>query len=155
MPLPKKIDIRSEIVNGKFTRNRDVIVDAINQYEGKEVTLTIKRFYKKRSNDQNAYYFAVIVEHWKNLLREEWGEVLTKDQVHEFLKQNLSFEEKVTEDGELIFNPINGRPIIKQKSTTANDTWDQEQYHKACRDLAYEMFQYEIPLPDKELKATY
>lgn len=156
MPLPKKIDIRSEIINGKFTRNRDAIVDAINQYEGKEVTLTIKRFYKKRSNDQNAYYFGVIVEHWKNLLREEWGEVLTKDQVHEFLKQNLSFEEKVNEEtGEIIFNPINGRPIVKQKSTTSNDTRDQEQYHKAARDLAYEIFQYEIPLPNKELKATY
>ena len=32
MPLPKKIDIRSEIHNGKFIRNRDVIVDAIAQY---------------------------------------------------------------------------------------------------------------------------
>tara|TARA_R110002020_G_scaffold318905_12_gene534588 strand:- start:847 stop:1317 length:471 start_codon:yes stop_codon:yes gene_type:complete len=156
MGLPKKIDIRTEVHNGNLTLNRDVIKSAIEQYEGKEVTLTIKRYYKKRSNDQNAYYFGVIVEHWKNLLRTEWQEVLTKDQVHEFLKQNLSFEEKVDEEtGELIFNPINGRPIVKQKSTTSNNTWDQEEYHKAARDLAFEMFNYEIPLPDKELKATY
>ncbi len=155
MPLPKKIDIRSEIHNGKFTQNRDVIVDAINQYEGKEVVLSIKRFYKKRTEKENKYYWAVIVEHWKNILRESWGEVLTKDQVHEFLKQNLMYEEKCTEDGEIIMNPINGRPVVRIKSTTENDTWDQEQYHEAARQLAFEMFGYEIPLPNENIKATY
>ena len=46
MPLPKKIDIRSEIHNGKFTQNRDVIVKAIEQYEGKEATEKMYEYYK-------------------------------------------------------------------------------------------------------------
>ena len=154
--LPKQIEVKTFINNGKIIKNRDLVEEAIAQYEGKEVTLVLKRYFKKRSNRQNNYYHGVIVEHWKNILREYWGEILTHDQVHEFLKTNLSYEEFADEEtGEVLMNDITGLPIRKPKSTTKNTTLLQEEYNEACRQLAWNMFEYQIPLPDPKLKATF
>lgn len=156
MAAPRKIEVRSLVKDGNLIQNRKDIVEAINQFEGKEVILIIKRFFKQRSNKQNRYYWAVIIEHWRKIIREEWGEIWKPDEVHEFLKSNLNYVEYVDEEtGEIMCNPTTGRPIYKPQSTTQNVTVEQEDYHEACRQLAWHMFQYEIPLPEKQLKATY
>lgn len=156
---PRKITVKTEIQNSKFIENRDLIVDAINVYEGKRVTVTIERFYKKRSNKQNRYYWGVIVEHWRNLIRTEWGEIWQTDEVHDFLKCNLNSQVFVDEQtGELALNPLTNEVIRKPKSTTKNTTFSQEEYHEACRQLAWEMFQANIPLPNEEeesIQVTY
>jgi predicted RNase H-like nuclease len=150
---PRKISTTTEIKDGKFLENRDVIIDAISAYEGKKVTVTIERYYKKRSNKQNRYYWGVIVEHWKNILRQEWGDIYQENEVHEFLKSNLNFQEVVNvSTGEVAINPITHEVIRKPKSTTKNTTYSQEEYHEACRQLAWEMFQYNIPLPKEDLE---
>lgn len=155
MARPRKIEVRSFINEGKFTHNRDAIKEAVEQFDGKEVVLIIKRYYKQRTDKENRYYWGVIIVHWKNILLEYWGEVLTKDQVHDFLKENLLFEEKTDEDGVVMMNPVNGRPLLRHKSTTENTTYDQELYHKQCRDLAWEIFEYQIPLPKHKTKVEY
>lgn len=147
MRTPKKIEIITQAKDGKLTQNRDLIEDAVKVYDGKQVKLTIGLCYKKRSTPQNAYYFGVIVEHWKKIIREEWGEIWSKDEVHHFLKSNLNYEELVDEGTGMI--------IRKPKSTTENSTYSQEEYHKACRDLAWQMFEYKIPLPNEDLKAEF
>ena len=150
---PRKISVQTEVKDCKFVENRDLIVNAIEVYEGKKVTVTIERFYKKRSNKQNNYYWGVIVEHWKNIIRQEWGEIWTIDEVHEFLKGNLNFDVVVdVETGELAINPITQNVIRKPKSTTKNTTFSQEEYHEAARQLAWKMFQYTIPLPNEDLE---
>lgn len=156
MATPRKIEIQTEIENGKFKENRDFILQAIETYEGKKVTVTIERYYKQRSNDQNAYYWAVIVEHWKNIIREEWGEIWTTQEAHEFLKTNLNSDVFVDDNtGELLTNPVTKEVIRKPKSTSKNTTYTQEIYHEQCRQLAFEMFHYQIPLPDNNLKAKF
>ena len=144
---PRKIEIISKIENGSIKQNRDLVEDAVKLYDGKQVKLTFALLFKQRSSPQNAYYFGVIVEHWKRIIREEWGEIWSKEEVHGFLKSNLNYEELVDEE--------TGMLIRKPKSTTANSTYTQEEYHKSCRDLAYNMFSYEIPLPNHNLKANY
>ncbi|MGV3698294.1 hypothetical protein [Flavobacterium sp.] len=149
---PKKISVQSEVQDGKLTKNRELVVDAINTYEGKKVTVTIERFYKKRSNKQNNYYWGVIVEHWMRIIREYWGEIWEIDEVHEFLKGNLNYDVLVDDStGELATNPQTNEVIRKPKSTTKNTTFTQEEYHEAARQLAWEMFQYTIPLPNEDL----
>ena len=144
---PKKIEIISEVKDGKPKTNRDLIKAAFENYEGKQVKITIGLCYRKRSNRQNAYYFGVIVEHWRNIIREQWGEIWSKEEVHGFLKSNLNYEELVDEE--------TGMVIRKPKSTTENSTYTQEDYHTACRDLAWQMFEYQIPLPEEEVKAEF
>tara|TARA_R110002167_G_scaffold81296_6_gene222719 strand:+ start:6889 stop:7362 length:474 start_codon:yes stop_codon:yes gene_type:complete len=156
MRTPKQISIETFVDNGKLIKNRDIIQDAISQFEGKEITILLKRFFKKRSDNQNRYYWGVLIEHWRNLLREEWGEILSPEEVHEFLKTNLNYEEFADpETGEILFNEITGSPIRRPKSTKENTTFSQEEYHEAIRQLAFNMFGAEIPLPDAKLKANF
>jgi len=156
MPRPKQIEIESFVDGGKLTKNREQIEDAISQFEGKPISIMVKRPFKQRSDRQNRYYWGVLVEHWRNLLREEWGEILAPDEVHEFLKTNLNYEEFVDEEtGEVMINSTTGSPIRKPKSTKENTTVSQEDYHESIRRLAYEMFGAQIPLPDAKLKAQF
>lgn len=156
MPRPKQIEVESFVDNGKLTKNREQVLDAICQFEGKPVSIIVKRPFKQRSDKQNRYYWGVLIDHWKNLLREEWGEILAPDEVHEFLKTNLNYVEFVDEEtGEIMINSSTGSPIRKPKSTKENTTVSQEDYHEAIRQLAYEMFGAHIPLPDAKLKAHF
>ncbi len=145
--VPKKIEIITEAKGGKLTQNRELIAEAVNAYEGKQIKLTLALCYKQRTSKENRYYWGVLIEHWKNLIREEWGEIWNKDDVHHFLKSNLNFEELVDDDTGLV--------LRKPKSTKDNSTYQQEEYHKAIRDLAWNMFQYQIPLPNEKLNAEF
>lgn len=139
----KKVEIVTTIVNGKIKRNKNTVIKAFKAFEGKTITLIIKPFRKTRSNSQNAYHWAVIVPLWQNILQEEWGEFPTKNEVHEFLKYNCNYEEKVVEE--------TGEIIRMSKSTVKNTTVDQEEFHEKARRLALEMFNVEIPLPNEQI----
>ncbi len=148
----QKISVITTIKDKKLQEHRNIIEKAIEMFEGKQVRFTIEMYFKRRTNKQNRYYWGVIVGIWKVILREEWGEVLSSDDVHSFLKSNLNFESVVDlETGELMTNPINGEVIRKPKSTAENTTKTQENYHVACRNLAWEMFHVTIPLPNEDL----
>lgn len=144
---PKKIKVLTQIKDRKFVTNRDLIEDAVEAYEGKQVEFSLGLCYKKRTDKENRYYWGVIIEHWRSIIREEWGEIWSKEEVHHFLKSNLNFEELVDDETGLI--------LRKPKSTTENSTYQQEEYHKACRDLAWNMFSHQIPLPNEDVKAEF
>ena len=57
----KKVEIYTHVENGKVNRNRRTIEKCIAAHEGKDITITIQRTRKRRSNNQNAYYWGVIV----------------------------------------------------------------------------------------------
>jgi hypothetical protein len=95
----------------------------------------------KRSNSQNAYYWAVIVKSFQYGALEEWGEYKDEDQCHETLKANCLFIERLNEK--------TGEVIRDIGSTRDNDTWDQETYHDKCRKLIYEFFGIDVPLPNE------
>lgn len=148
----QKFNIKTSVTDGKITQHQNLFNDALNVFEGKEILITVERYYKKRSNKQNRYYWGVIIEHWKNIIRQEWGDIWTVDEVHDFLKGNLNFDVLVDDStGELAVNPVTNEVIRKPKSTTKNTTFSQEEYHEAARQLAWEMFQYTIPLPNEDL----
>ena len=142
----KKISIISSVSNGNLKRNRNLIKEAIQSFEGKEIEITIQKKRKLRSNPQNKYYFGVIVPIFQNCIKVEWGEILSIEEVHNFLKTNCNYEEKVSDDG-LIVRTI--------KSTTENTTVDQENFHSLCRTLANDFFNTEIPLPNTEMMLDF
>lgn len=139
-----KAKINSRVENGKLTRNRKAISKAFNEFEGKDIVITIEKKRKKRSNMQNAYYWGVIVNLVKNAIKESWGEKLSSDEVHEILKVQNNFKEQV--------NKETGEVIRYYKSTTENSTLEQEDYHEDCRRWAKEWFNIEIPLPNEQIE---
>lgn len=140
----KKIEITTSIVNGKIKRNAKTVINAFKAFEGKNLTLILMPLKKQRSISQNAYYWGVVIPIWQNILKTEWGEFYSKEETHEFLKYNCNFVEKVNTD--------TGEIIRLSKSTTQNSTTDQEEFHLKCRQLAEEMFNVMIPLPNEQIK---
>lgn len=72
---------------------------------------------------------------------QEWGEYISAERAHETLKANCLYLERV--------NETTGEVIRIIGSTTENDKWDQEEYHDKCRNLIYEYFGIDVPLPNE------
>jgi hypothetical protein len=140
----KVFEITTSVKHGLFSRNVNRIKDAIATFEGKTVTLSIKALGKERTPKQNGYYWAVIIIIWQKIIQDEWGEFLSINEVHEFLKYNCNYIEQVDEE--------TGQYVRLGKSTTENTTTDQEEFHEKCRRLALDMFNTEIPIPSEQIK---
>jgi hypothetical protein len=139
----KSIEIITQVHNGNFKRNRNEILKAIKQFEGKTIMFKLSILSKRRSLDQNSYYWGVIIPITKNAINESWGEVWSTEKTHEFLKSKFLFYEKVNEEtSEIIRVP---------KSTTENTTTDQENYYSEIREFLKEWFNVDCPLPNENL----
>jgi hypothetical protein len=143
----KKITITTDVHNGKIKRNRNLVLEAIQSFEGKTINITIERQTKKRSNSQNAYYHGVLIPILKNCIKDSWGEVWSSERCHEFCKMQFNFYEKINEKtGEIIRLP---------KSTTENTTTAQEEYHHEIRNFIKEWFNVDCPLPNQEILLNF
>lgn len=147
MKIAKSVTIPVQIKNGKFSSNLNTIRDIIKAYEGHTIDITFKKRENKRSNNQNKYYWSVIIPIFNNCIKSEWDEIWSLEETHNFLKSNCNYEELINED--------TGEVIRRTKSTTENSTADQEEYHKKCRRLADEFFNTEIPLPKQKITLKF
>jgi len=141
MKVASKITLPVLIKNGKFASNKDRIIEIVKCYEGMTIDITFSKRINKRSVKQNKYYWKVIVGIFLNSIEDAWGEIWSKEDVHEFLKANCNYVEEVNED--------TGEIIRKTRSTTKNNTSNQEQFHEKCRQLSYNFFNITIPLPNE------
>lgn len=139
----KKISIVTSVLRGKLTKHTETIAEAIKMHEGKDIKVTIERHRKNRSNPQNRYYWGVIVPLIVQGLRDTQGEIYSNEEVHEFLKANFNYNELVDES--------TGEVLKIAKSTTENDTFNQEEYHEKVRIFAFEFLNVSIPLPNDEI----
>ena len=142
----RKIETYGNIQSGKLKiTKREQFYSAIALWDDCRVKLIVQKHYKQRSTPQNDYYHGVIVSEWQALLLQEWGEAKSHEQVHEFLKMNFLFTEKLDEStGEILRMP---------RSTTELTTVEMEEYNEVCRQKALEYFNAVIPLPNEQLKA--
>jgi hypothetical protein len=138
-----KITVISNVENGNLTRNRSLIRDIINSFEGKIIEITFQKKRSTRSTPQNAYYFGVIIVLFCEAVRAEWGEIWSKEKAHEFLKSQFLFFEKHNEDtGEIVRTP---------KSTTECTKTEFEEYLTSCRNFMSEWFNVDAPLPNEQI----
>lgn len=137
----KKIEI---ITDNRMMRNRTTILKALKQYVNKDVLLTIQPLKRNRSNQQNRYYWGVIIPLVQSGLEDVTGEMRSKNEVHEFLKFNFNYKE--------IVNQSTGEIYREPKTTTTNSTTDMEVYHEEIRRFAHEFLSVEIPLPNEDLE---
>ena len=139
----KKVTIDSEVREGVLIRNRSLLSTAFKSFEGCRISVTVQKERDKRSSQQNRYYWGVVIKLIADGLTDQWGEVFTADETHEFLKQNFNFEEIINQD--------TGEVYRKTLSTTANDTYDFSQYVEKCRDFAASYLGVNIPDPDEQM----
>ena len=103
----KQIKVISKVVNGKLIRNRAKVKNAVQSFEGKEIEIIVKRKTNHRSNQQNAYYFGVVIPITIQAIENEWGESWDIEKTHNLFKSLFLYEEKVNpETSEIIKVPV-------------------------------------------------
>jgi len=142
-----KIQIRSKVLNGKLNRNRNLLIDAIQSFEGKEINITIEKAKKQRSNCQNAYYWGIVIVILKSCLKST-GNNLSDNDVHDllrlkFLKETISIKEET------------GEVIERVKSTTELTTTQFMDYIAEIQQFSAEYFDVIIPDPNSEITLNF
>jgi hypothetical protein len=140
-----KITIITTPEKGTIKRNRQTLIDALKQFDAKEIKITLERNRNKRSTDQNRYYWGVVVSIWRGLFRDEWGDILSLDETHERLKELFGHKDErvIVSTGELKYIT---------RSTTTYTTTEMMEYQTRCQREAFEMFGAHIPDPNEELE---
>lgn len=139
----KKVEITTSVVSGKFTRNRNIVLQAINSFNNADVVLTFDKPKKKRSNNQNSFYWGVLIPLMQSGAKDLWGEVWSIDKAHKHLSQKFVFHESINErTGEITQTP---------KSTTELTTTGWEVYMTEIRIYLLEDFDINAPEPNQIL----
>jgi hypothetical protein len=141
------IEIRTKIVDGKVTRNRNLLLDAFASMEGKEVVVSIKRVKKQRSNPQNAYYWGCCLSIMQNALKDA-GHLMSVNDVHDLLKLRLLKET-------ILINEETGECVERIKSTTELSTTGMMEYFMDIQRFAIEYFGVTIPDPNEEVTLKF
>ena len=113
-----------------------------------ELEITVRRKRKRRSNEQNRYYWGCIVRDISETLRQDDPETgWTPDGVHEVLK--FKFLPLVRDWREYV-NTDTGEAIREPMTTAKLTTVEWETYSEHCRKFAAEFFGIVIPLPNEQ-----
>ena len=136
-------EIVSEVKNGSLTRNRNLIKDAISTFEGKQLVIKIEKFKKKRSTQQNRFYYGVIIPIVQNCLKEA-GHIMTNESTHDLIK--LKFLKET-----LFVNEITGEVIERIKSTTELSTSQFMDLLAEINNFTLEYFGVSLPSPNDDL----
>lgn len=126
--------------------SKKIFQDEMNFHKGKSIVISIKRYRNQRSNQQNKYYWGVVI----NLIKQvmfELGNEYTAEDVHclcvsMFLSETKSIINNHTAE------VIGEVAVIK--STTQLNTTEFLEYIDKVRKWASEFFCLEIPDPEKE-----
>jgi hypothetical protein len=138
-----KYEIRSNVINGNLKRNRNLILEALNSFEGQEITITLQKAKKRRSNPQNSFYHAVCVPIMQQCLKDA-GYLMTLEQTHEMLKLRFLKES-------ILVNEQTAEYIERIKSTTELSTIEFMEYILDIQKFAIEYFNTEIPDPNQNI----
>jgi len=133
--------------DGKFTLNNPKkFKESIKYYRNKNVTITFEKTVKKRSLNQNSYYWGAVIP----IIQEGYlsaGYRYTKDEVHDELKAAFSKGEKINEEtGEI-------KTFIK--STSEHTTLEFMTYIQTIQQWASEDLGVVIPDPGEQLEAEF
>ena len=124
---------KGTVAEGKFKPD-DAMAFRLDfcRHEGKRVTVSVKRETKKRSNNQNRYYWGVVIA----LLSDAAG--YTPDEMHDALRMEF-----------LRINKGSNPKLPTIRSTTELSTAEMERYLDACRRLAATIYGVYIPEPNE------
>lgn len=136
-------EIISEVKNGSLTRNVNLIKDAIATFEGKQIVIKIEKAKKKRSTQQNRFYYGVIIPIVQNCLKEA-GHIMTNESTHDLIK--LKFLKET-----LFVNETTGEVIERIKSTTELSTSQFMDLLAEINNFTFEYFGVSLPSPNDDL----
>jgi len=144
-----KIQIITSIIDGRFKRNINHVLDAVKNFEGKNCLLTLEPIKKNRSNQQNSFYWGVVVVLVQSGLKDATGEFRTAENIHYNILLKMFAPEK-----ELI-NIETGECITEKISSSEMTTTQFMEYIMEIQKWASEFLNIDIPNPNEEITLNF
>lgn len=139
-----KIEITTSIVNGLFKRNRNLVLNAIKSFNDKDVVITFSKPKKARSNNQNRYYWGLVLPLIQNGLLDVTGELRSYDNIH--YKILLPLFAPTNE----IVNKDTGECIVERLTSSDLTTTQFCEYIIEIQKWSAEFLGIDIPSPNEE-----
>jgi len=141
-----KVVSEVRIKDGKLDfKQRSSFLQDVSKFKDGDYVITVEKRKKKRSVEQNRYYWGVIVPLVLEGLTEA-GWRYTIDQVHEDLKRDFNIVE--------IVNEVSGEIRKTIGSTTEMSTSQMLNYFAKITQWAAEYLNVQIPEPGEQLQIT-
>lgn len=124
------------------------------QFSGKHLTVSFKKTAKKRSQKQLGYYWGCVITYFRAMHYDLTGEIKSPNSIHEALilsYKGVPYRNPIT--GAPMTTP-DGREIITRESTANDSTEEQEEYHEYCRQVFFNEFNENIPLPQLDWRTA-
>lgn len=132
---------------GEIQWPKNLTSEIKKRFTGKPIVITVERKRKHRTNNQNAYYWAVIVQDIHDAMNEA-GEQVLPQEVHEFLKFRFLRVQKIDhQTGEVLYE--------YSRSTSALYTAEFGIYLDQCIQFAKEYLNITIPAPNTQTDDYY
>lgn len=136
--MPEQIFI--ELTDGVITKGRKSLANLFKGLSGR-FTISIEKTKRKRSDQSNKYYWSCVVEDERACIKEMWGEIWSKNDVHTFNKVYFFGEEKV--------NQLTGEVIkVPKSSITSQDNFSEA--IEKIKQFFFLQFNYRIREPKEQ-----
>jgi hypothetical protein len=153
MSKPRRIETVAYLKDGQVhIIHRELFFEKLRtKYkEFKRFNIIAEDIFKKRSNDQNRYYWGVIIDLFLRGYEEMNGErmhfEIVNKETGEILRLPLSIKEEQDKAHETL------KAVYEVKSTKELSTTDCEEYYSYCREYIKFCYNIDVPLPNSEYK---
>lgn len=144
-----KHTIRSKVENGKLIRNRKQLNDVVSSFEGKEISITVEKAKKHRSNQQNRYMWGCLLPIVQQGLLEATGELRSVESIHYGILLKMFAPERE------IVNTNTGEVITEAISSSEMSTVEFMSYIQDIQKWAAEFLGIDIPSPNEETTLNF
>jgi hypothetical protein len=129
------------IVNFDDIADKGKVLTYFRNLRGKH-RVSVVRYRRRRSDQQNAYMWGVVLPYVAAGFQEAWGESLTSEEVHEFLK-------KAFLPTRTIVDKRTGEEVAIPATTTRLSTVEFMEYIERIAKFSAERLGVAIPLPNE------
>jgi hypothetical protein len=140
-----KYEIRTNVLNGNLKRNRNLILNALQTFEGSEIVITIQKAKKRRSNPQNSYYWGIVLNIVQQGLKDATGEFRSVENIH----YNILLKMFAPENE--IVNIETGECITEKITSSEMTTTQFAEYIMEIQKWSAEFLGISIPNPNEEI----
>lgn len=140
----KQLTEFSQVKDGHLNiKVQKLVAEFLSFCEGKYIKIIIV-LGRQRSSKQNSFYWAIFLQYMIEFYHESWGIVFTKEQCHDYCKNNFFCMEHLDENtGEVVKFP---------RSTKYLSTLEFEEGMQIGRDYYQINHNFTIPLPNEQLE---
>ncbi len=140
-----KHQIISNVENGILKRNRTLLKQAIESFEGKTIVITIEKAKKTRSNQQNRFYWGVVIPIIQQGLKDATGEFRGSESIHYGILLPL-----FAPTNEIV-NTDTGQVLTEKISSSEMTTSQFMDFVAYVQQWAAEFLGVDIPNPNEEI----